>query len=322
MEIGYWLSSEEHVPNDLVKFARQAEKLEFTFIQISDHFHPWIDRQGHSPFIWSVLGGIAQATERIKIQTAVTCPILRIHPIIMAQAAATVAAMMPGRFLFGVGTGENLNEHILGTHWPPIETRQAMLEEAIELMRLFWQGRQESFAGQYYQVENARLYTLPDEMPPICIAAAGEKSAALAGRIGDALITTSPDTDVVSAFQEAGGKDKPRFGKVTVCWAENEAEARRTAHEIWPIAALPGPLSTELALPGYFEQAAKKVTEDEIAEQVICGSDPERYIAALQEYAQAGFDHVSLHQVGPDQAGFFAFFQKELQPRLQRELQR
>jgi coenzyme F420-dependent glucose-6-phosphate dehydrogenase len=323
MEIGYWLSSEEHTPNDLVRHARQAESVGFTFAQISDHFHPWIDRQGHSSFVWAVIGGIAQATEHLRIQTAVTCPILRIHPAVIAQAAATVAAMMPGRFLLGVGTGENLNEHILGEHWPPIETRQEMLQEAIEVIRLLWQGGLQSYSGRYYTVENAQLYTLPDELPPIMIAASGENSAELAGRLSDGLITTSPDTDLVDAFEKAGGKGKPRFGKITACWAETEAAARRTAHEIWPMAGLSaGALFTELALPGYFEQAIQRVTEEEVAEQIICGPDRERYLAAIQKYADEGFDFVSLHQIGPDQAGFLEFYQRDLSPELQRENQR
>jgi len=318
MEIGYWLSSEEHASNDLVRYARQAEEIGFTFVQISDHYHHWIDRQGYSPFIWAVIGGIAHATDRLQLQTAVTCPIMRIHPAIIAQAAATVATMMPGRFQLGVGTGENLNEHILGEHWPPIETRQAMLEEAIEVIRLLWEGGLQSHEGQYYTVENARLYTLPDEPPPILMAASGSNSAELAGRIGDGLISTGPDAELVDAFEGAGGKGKHRYGKVAVCWAETEAEARRTAHEIWPLAGLSaGALSTELALPSYFEQAVEMVTEDQVAEQVICEADPERYVAAIQEYAEAGFDHVSLHQIGPDQAGFFKFYQREVSPRLQ-----
>src|SRR5215216_1912138 len=317
MEIGYWLSSEEHTPNKLVQHAQQAEAVGFTFAQISDHFHPWTDSQGHSPFIWAVIAGIAQVTTRLKIQTAVTCPIMRIHPAIVAQAAATVAAMMPGRFLLGVGTGENLNEHILGEHWPPIETRQAMLAEAIYVIRLLWQGGLQSYFGHYYTVENARLYTLPDEPPPIFVAAAGSNSAELAGRIGDGLISTSPDAKLLEAFESAGGKGKPRYGKVTVCWAESEAKARHTAYEIWPTTGLHGALSTELALPDYFEQAVQLVTEDQVAEQVICEPDPERYVAALQKYEEAGFDHVSLHQIGPDQEGFFNFYQREVYPRLQ-----
>src|ERR671919_1218874 len=192
MEIGYWLSSEEHTPNDLVRHARQAEEIGFTFAQISDHFHPWIDSQGHSPFIWSVLGGIAQGTERLQLQTAVTCPTMRIHPAIIAQAAATVAAMMPGRFLLGVGTGENLNEHILGDRWPPAAMRLEMLEEAVKLIRLLWEGEDVTHRGRHYTVENARIYTLPEDPPPILVAAAGEKATELAGRIGDGLIGTSP----------------------------------------------------------------------------------------------------------------------------------
>ncbi|HEX6270435.1 MAG TPA: TIGR03557 family F420-dependent LLM class oxidoreductase [Anaerolineales bacterium] len=320
MEIGYWLSSEEHTPNDLVRHAQQAEAIGFTFAQISDHFHPWIDRQGHSPFIWAVIGGIAQATERLRLQTAVTCPIMRIHPAIIAQAAATVTAMMPGHFLLGVGTGENLNEHILGEHWPPIETRQAMLKEAIEVIRLLWQGGEQSYAGHYYTVENARLYTLPDEPPPIHVAAAGSNSAELAGRVGDGLITTSPDSELLEAFSQAGGKGKPCYGKVALCWAESEAEARRTAYEIWPNAGLQGALSTELALPAYFEQAVQLVTEDQVAERIICGPDPEPCIAALRKYAEAGFDYVSLHQIGPDQEGFFEFYKRELSLRIQKEV--
>jgi G6PDH family F420-dependent oxidoreductase len=320
MEIGYWISSEEHTPNDLVRHARQAEEIGFSFAQISDHFHPWTDSQGHSPFIWSVIGGIAQATERLQLQTAVTCPTMRIHPVIIAQAAATVAAMMPGRFQLGVGTGENLNEHILGEHWPPIETRQAMLKEAIEVIRLLWQGELQSYAGHYYTVENARLYTLPDQLPPIYIAASGSNSAELAGRIGDGLISTSPDAELVDAFEDAGGKGKPRYGKVALCWAESEAEARQTAHKIWPISGLSGPLHTELALPEYFEQASKRVTEEQVAEGVICGPDPEPCVAALQKYAEAGFDHVSLHQIGPDQDGFLEFYRRELSPRIQKEI--
>lgn len=319
MDIGYWLSSEEHTPRDLVDHARQAEATGFRFAQISDHFHPWIDRQGHSPFIWSVIGGIAMTTENLRLQTAVTCPIIRIHPAILAQAAATAAAMMPGRFQFGVGTGENLNEHILGDHWPPIEIRQAMMEEAIEVIRLLWQGEEENFFGEFYTVEKARLYTLPDELPPLLIAAWGENSAELAGRIGDGLITTSPDTELISAFEKAGGKDKPRYGKLSFCWAENEAEARRTAFEIWPTSALNGGFITELAQPSYFEQAVKLLTEEDVAGEMICGPDPEPYLAALQEYADAGFDCVCLHQIGPDQSGFFDFYRRELFPELRNE---
>ncbi|MFN2467739.1 MAG: TIGR03557 family F420-dependent LLM class oxidoreductase, partial [Gaiellaceae bacterium] len=230
-ELGYALSAEEHPPNELVANARRAEEAGLTFALISDHFHPWVDAQGHSPFAWSVIGGIAQATERIRLGTGVTCPTMRIHPAIIAQAAATSAAMMPGRFFLGVGTGENLNEHILGDHWPAPDERLEMLEEAIEVIRLLWQGGYRTHRGRHYTVEKARLYTLPDEAPPIAVAAGAPLAAELAGRIGDAFVGVAPEAELVRKFREAGGGDKPRYGQLTVCWAESEDEAKETAHK-------------------------------------------------------------------------------------------
>lgn len=313
-EIGYALSSEEHTPLDLVRNAQQAEEAGFSFALISDHFHPWVDQQGHSPFVWSVIGAIAQSTQRLRLGTGVTCPIIRIHPAILAQAAATAAAMMPGRFFFGVGTGENLNEHILGDRWPPYDIRLEMLEESLEVIRLLWEGGTQSYWGAYYTVEDARIYTLPDELPPIMVAASGPSSAEAAGRFGDGLISTAPEKDLVKKFKEAGGGNKPRYGQLTVCWAEDEAQARRTAYQIWPNAGLTGELSQELRTPAHFEQAAKMVREEDIAEQIICGPDPERHLAGLHKFVKAGFDHVYIHQIGPDQAGFIRFYQKEILP--------
>src|SRR5688572_4661758 len=198
-QIGYALSSEEHVPLTLVRNAARAEELGFDFLSISDHFHPWVDNQGESAFVWSVLGGIAAATERIPIGTGVTCPTIRIHPAIIAQAAATVGSMLPGRFFLGVGSGEALNEHILGDRWPPTDVRLAMLEEAIEVIRTLWQGGSQDHDGRYYRVENARIYTLPAELPPIIVAGAGPKAAALAGRVGDGYWNTGPDGELVEA---------------------------------------------------------------------------------------------------------------------------
>ena len=313
--IGYAMSSEEHQPNDLVQQARQAEEAGFTFALISDHYHPWIDRQGHSPFVWCVIGGIAQATERLRLGTGVTCPIMRIHPAIIAQAAATATAMMPGRFFLGVGTGENLNEHILGQRWPPHDVRLAMLEEAVAVMRQLWQGGQQTHRGQYYTVENARLYTLPPAPPPVMVAASGPKAAEAAGRLGDGLISTAPQDQLVQQFEAAGGAGKPRYGQLTVCWAADEATARRTAYEWWPNAGLQGELSQELPTPAHFEQAVQLVTEEMVGQAVICGPDPQRHIQAIQEYVDAGFDHVYIHQIGPDQAGFLRFYQREVLPR-------
>ncbi len=313
-EIGYALSSEEHLPNDMVRFARLAEEAGFTFALVSDHFHPWIDRQGQSPFVWSVIGGIAQATERLQLGTGVTCPTFRIHPAIIAHAAATSAAMMPGRFFLGVGTGENLNEHILGQHWPATARRREMLEEAIEVMRKLWQGGYKSHYGRFYTVENARIYTRPEEPIPIMVAASGPEAAETAGRMGDGFIGTSPESETIQAFEAAGGAGKPKYGQATVCWAEDAAEAVRTAHEIWPLAAVQGQLSQELPLPLHFEQAAASVTREQVAQSVVCGPDPQRHIEQIQQYVDAGYDHVYVHQIGPDQEGFFRFYEREVMP--------
>jgi coenzyme F420-dependent glucose-6-phosphate dehydrogenase len=316
VRLGYQLSSEEHRPNDLVRYAEMAEEHGFTFAAISDHFHPWIDAQGQSPFVWSVIGAIAHATKRLELGTWVTCPTMRLHPAVVAQAAATAAAMMPGRFFLGVGTGENLNEHIVGQGWPETEVRQERLEEAIGIIRLLWKGGNRSHHGRYFNVENARIYTLPEEPPPLLVAVGGPRSAEFAGRLADGLIATGPEADLVRAFNASGGRGKPRYGSVTVCWARDEKLARKTAHRLWPTAAMESSLSWELPLPRHFEDAAKLVTEDAVAEVIVCGPDPAKHVAAITQYVKAGFDHVLVHQVGPDQAGFFAFYASEVLPRL------
>jgi coenzyme F420-dependent glucose-6-phosphate dehydrogenase len=318
LRLGYALSSEEHGPSALVALARRAEQAGFEYALVSDHFHPWTDRQGESPFVWSVIGGIAETTERLELGTGVTCPTMRIHPAIVAHAAATAAAMMPGRFFLGVGTGENLNEHVLGQRWPSPDIRREMLEEAIEVMRALWTGELTTHRGRWYHVEDARIYSLPDEPPPIAVAAAGPKAAELAGRVGDALISTAPDRELVEAYESAGGGGR-RYGQLTVCVADDEEEAKRIAHDWWPNAALKGPLGQELAQPAHFEAAAEMVTADDVAEMVVCGADVERHVEKLEEFADAGYDHVYVHQVGPDQEAFFRLYERELLPRFAAE---
>jgi coenzyme F420-dependent glucose-6-phosphate dehydrogenase len=313
MELGYSLSAEEHPPLALVDHARRAEQAGFTFALVSDHFHPWIDRQGHSAFVWNLVGGIAVSTDELELGTGVTCPLIRMHPALVAQAAATAATMMSGRFFLGVGTGENLNEHVLGDRWPPAAKRRAMLDEAVQLMRELWQGELTTFEGEHYRVENARIYTLPDEPISVLVAASGTKAAELAGRIGDGLISTVAEPELVAAFEEAGGSG-PKIGQLTVCWAETEEEARKTAHEFWPNAALAAPLGQELALPSHFAAAAQMVDEDEVAKSVVCGPDESRHLEAIEAFASAGFDRVCVHQVGPDQMGSMYFFEQEIMP--------
>ena len=316
-QFGYALSSEEHNPAALVANAARAEEAGFDFATISDHFHPWIDKQGHSPFVWSVLGGIAQVTDSLTVGTAVTCPTMRTHPAIIAHAAATAADMLPGRFFLGLGTGESLNEHIIGERWPSADERRAMLEEAIDVIRKLWIGDMVSHEGVYFTLIDARLYTLPDALPPIYIGASGEKAAQLAAE-QDGLIATSPDEDVLKAFDKAGGTSKPRLGQVTVCWHDDEREARRIALEHWPTSSIPGELGQELPLPRHSEQAAESVTEEALAERIVCGPGVEKHIAAIREYIDAGYTHVYVHQVGPEQGGFFEAYEQEILPKLRR----
>jgi G6PDH family F420-dependent oxidoreductase len=318
LELGFSISSEEHPANELVRQAKTAEQAGFSFAMISDHFHPWTHKQGNSPFVWSVLGAIAAATDSIQVGTAVTCPTVRIHPGIVAQAAATVASMMPGRFMLGVGSGENLNEHIFGARWPAPGVRIEILEEAVQMIQQLWRGDWQNHSGKHYTVENARIFSLPEQPPPILIAASSARSAQLAGRLGQGLVCTQPNRDMVKAFEDAGGRGKPRYGQLTVCWARSEDDARKTAMEIWPNAAITGQATTELPLPRHFEQLASLVKEDDIAESVICGPSPERHIKAIREFEEAGFDHVFVHQIGYQQAEFAEFYRREIIPEFRR----
>lgn len=315
VQIGYAISSEEFGPRELVELAVRAEEAGFPFALVSDHFHPWLDSQGQSPFAWSTLGGIAFATKQLRFGTGVTCPIIRTHPVIVAHAAETVGAMSGGRFFLGVGTGEYLNEHVTGEHWPVLSTRQDMLREAVEIIRMLQSGEYVSYSGQFYDVENARLYTRPVTPTPIYVAASGPKSGSLAAEIGDGLISTAPNPEIVQAFQSARPTSAPRYGQMTVCWHEDERTAQETALNLWANAGIPGQLSQELALPRYFMEVAQLVTVEHIAQAVVCGPDPARYHAKIEEYANAGFDHIYIHQIGADQAGFFSFAKREILPK-------
>jgi coenzyme F420-dependent glucose-6-phosphate dehydrogenase len=314
VEIGYALSSEEHSPNDLVRNAQRAEQLGFRFALISDHFHPWTEQQGQSSFVWSVLGAIAHATTSLRIGTGVTCPIIRIHPVIIAQAAATVAKMMPNRFFLGLGTGEALNEHIFGDHWPSYELRSAMLEEAIEIIRLLWQGETTTYYGTFYAVEDARIYTIPDTPPQIMLAADGKQSAELAGEFADGLISTSPKAELVETFSRYDKTQRPRYGMLKICCDTSKSKAVKTALKWWPTAALGGELGQVLPRPLHFEQATKRLREEDIEEVIVCGNEPDAHRKKIQDFMDAGFDHVYVHQVGPDQDACFQFYEREILP--------
>jgi coenzyme F420-dependent glucose-6-phosphate dehydrogenase len=316
VRMGYTLSSEEHGPGDLLLYGRIAEESGFDFLTISDHFHPWTSRQGQSPLVWSVLGGLSVKTERVPIMTTVTCPTIRIHPAIVAQAAATTASLLPDRFILGLGSGENLNEHIVGMGWPHPQERLDMLEEAIELIRKLWTGELVTEWTDHYTVDRARLYTLPETSPPIAVAASTPAAATLAGRSGDALISTAPEAELVDAFRDAGGEGSPVYGQLTVCYGPDEEKAKDEALEWWPNTCAPGELGVELAEPQHFEEVAKLVTADGVAERVVCGPGTEPILEKIGAFEDAGFDHVFLHQVGPRQEEFLEFAKDELLPKI------
>lgn len=316
MKVGYALACEEHGPRELAHNARLAEEAGFDFLVISDHFHPWLDVQGHSPFVWTVIGAIAEKTERIPLGTGVTCPTVRIHPALVAQAAATAATMMPGRFFLGVGSGENLNEHIVGGRWPPPVERQRMLEEAVDIIRRLWEGGTKNYDGDFYKLQEARIYTLPDELPPIYLAASGPRAAHLAARLGDGLMTAGVNNGVAKAFRQAGGQDKPRYAQMQVCWAPDAADGRRTLKQRWPISAVGGQSLQELPHPRHFEEVTSVVTEEQVARSIPHGPNPQTHIEGLRKAAKAGFDHVWLHQVGPRQEEAIAFYAGEVLPAL------
>ncbi|TYB52178.1 TIGR03557 family F420-dependent LLM class oxidoreductase [Nonomuraea sp. PA05] len=310
---GYFLSCEEHGPEELVRQAKAAERAGFEALWISDHFHPWLDEQGQAPFVWSVIGAIAEATS-LPIATAVTCPLVRTHPVVIAQAAATTAALTGGRFRLGVGTGEALNEHVVESRWPPLSERLEMLEEAIELMRELFTGKLVTHRGRHYRVDTARLYTLPDEPAPILVSGLGEKSTSLAGRLGDGYVSVAPDAGAVRAFREAGGTGKPALGGLKACYAADEAAARKTVHRLWPTQGIKGEAAQLLPLPRHFEQLAGMVTEDEAVAGSPVGPDPEVHAQAIRQYVDAGFDEVYVNQIGTEQDAFFDFYEREVLP--------
>jgi G6PDH family F420-dependent oxidoreductase len=322
MRIGYFLSSEEYTPAQLVDQARRAEQAGFESLWISDHFHPWNDEQGQSPFVWSLIGAISQVCS-LPVTTSVTCPTIRIHPAIVAQAAATASVLLDGRFVLGVGSGEALNEHVTGARWPSATVRLDMLEEAVEVMRKLWSGDFVTHHGAHYTVENARIYTMPAAPPPVYLSGFGEQSATLAGRIGDGYISTMPDTDLLGTFRSAGGAGKPTQAGYKVCWSDDDAAAVATAHRLWANSGLPGECAQVLPSPRHFEQLSQLVTPDMTRESIAYGNDVQRHVQAFRPFADAGLDEVYISQMGgTDPAssveGFFRFYRDSVLPELRR----
>ena len=314
MRIGYFLSTEEYGPSELLEQAAAAEQAGFESLWISDHFHPWNDQQGHSPFVWSMIGAISQVCS-LPVTTAVTCPTVRLHPAVVAQAAATSGRLTGGRFTLGVGTGEALNEHILGDPWPTVDRRLEMLEEAVALIRELWTGDVVSWEGKHYRVDHARIYDLPDTPPEIHVSGFGPKATDVAARIGDGYISTAPDGDLVKRFQAASG-GKPASAGAKVAFAPTQEEGWQHAHRLWPNAGLPGELAQVLPTPEHFEQASQLVTEDSTRESVVAGSDPAAHREQLRTYADAGYDTVHVANMGPHYREMIEFYGAEILPGL------
>ena len=312
---GYFLASEEHEPAELVRQAKLAEEAGFESLWISDHFHPWLDEQGQSGFVWSVIGAISQVTS-LPVTTAVTCPLRRIHPALVAQAAATSALLTGGRFTLGVGTGEALNEHITGERWPSAEVRLEMLEEAVRMIRELLTGQLVSMDGRHYTVDTARLYSVPDVPPPVYMSGFGEKAVKLAARIADGYMCVQPNADFVRLYRESGGGDRPVQGGLKVCWGPDVTTARKTMHRLWRTDEIPGEAAQLLPLPRHFTQVADLIPEEQIT--APCGPDPDAHISGIRAYTRAGFDEVYIGQVGGEE-GFFEFYAEQVLPRLRDE---
>ena len=317
MRIGYFLSCEEYSPSELIEQAKLAEEAGFDALWISDHFHPWNDEQGESPLVWSMIGAISQVCE-LPVTTAVTCPTVRIHPAVIAQAAATSQVLLNGRFTLGIGTGEALNEHILGDVWPTQDVRLEMLEEAVSIIRELWTGEFVSHRGRYYTVDTARIYTMPDAPPPILMSGFGPKSVDVAARIADGYISTSPDKEMLGRFQATAGTDKRTQAGFKVSYADSEDEGAEIAHRLWANSGLPGELAQVLPSPRHFEQASQLVTKDATRESVVCGRDVQAHVDAFQPYLDAGFDEIYVANMGPHFAPMIKMYGDEVMPAVRR----
>lgn len=315
MKFGYKLSAEGFGPKDLIQQAIRAEQAGLDFVEISDHYHPWLDVQGHSPFAWTVLGAIAARTDRLGLATGVTCPTMRYHPAIIAQAAATLAIVSDNRFTLGLGSGERLNEHVVGQGFPSVRGRQERLREALEIIKLLWQGGYRSYEGKHLRLEDARVFDLPDRPPVIAVAAGGKRAATMAAELGDGLFATEPRADLVGTYSGAGGTG-PRYAEVPVAWAPTEEAGVREALRTTRWALSGWPVMSELPNPANFEAASRTVRAEDIRGHFAVGPAAEPYVRAVQTYADAGFDHLVLMNAGPDPDGFLDFFQKELHDKL------
>ena len=315
MKLGYKLMTEQHGPADLVRNAKRAEQAGFDFAAISDHYFPWLEEQGHAPFAWSVLGAVAEATKHLGLMTAVTCPIMRYHPAIIAQATATMGLLADGRFTLGLGAGERLNEHVVGAGWPGVVERHERLSEALDIIQGLLAGKLTTYRGQHFQLDHAKLFDRPKRKPPVIVAAGGPEAGRLAGEKADGLIVTEPEKELIKAFTSSGGKG-PRYAEVAMCCAADEEQARKTAHRYhrWSLAGWP--VLAELPHEEAFAAASEHISVETVGEEISCGPSADRHLEAIHEFTAIGCDHIILTQIGPDQDFFFELFERKLAPAL------
>ncbi|MCW2925214.1 MAG: Luciferase-like monooxygenase [Thermoleophilia bacterium] len=322
MQLGFKLIAEAYGPRELVRQAVAAEAAGFDFIEISDHFHPWLgdDDHGHSPFAFSVLGAIAAKTERLGLATGVTCPSFRYHPAIVAQAAATLGVLSEGRFTLGIGSGERLNEHIIGEGWPEVRVRHERLREALEIICELWEGGYRTYRGKHFNLDTARVFDLPDEPPVLAVAMSGERSAKIAAELGTGMFATEPKAELTQLYADAGGRG-PRYVEVPLAYAPTEDEGAESARRRFRFGTLGWKVLPELPNPENFVAATASVTADDMREEFGCGADVERQVEVAKQFVDAGFDHLALVNAGPPEHmdAFFEHVATDLGPRL-REL--
>ena len=319
---GYTLMTEQSGPRDLVRHAVAAERAGFDFEVSSDHYSPWLSAQGHAPYAWSVLGAVAHATERVGLATYVTCPTLRYHPAVVAQKAATLDLLSQGRFTLGLGSGESLNEHVVGAGWPAIHARQGMLEEAVGIIRRLFTGELVTHDGEWFRVDSARLWDVPEEPTPIAIAVSGDRSITRFGPLADHLVAVEPDPDVISTWNDTEGAptiaaDGARaIGQIPICWDPDEETAVRRAHEQFRWFAGGWKVNADLPTTAGFAGATQYVRPEDVAEQIPCGPDLDAIVEKVRPFWEAGFTDVALVQVGGRSCD--AFLETAAEPLLER----
>jgi G6PDH family F420-dependent oxidoreductase len=321
VQIGYTMMTEQAGPRELVEHVVAAERIGFDFSVTSDHYFPWLESQGHSSYAWSVLGAAAQATSRIPLMTYVTCPTTRYHPAVVAQKAATVQLLSEGRFRLGLGSGENLNEHVVGGGWPAASVRLDKLEEAVGIIRSLLSGLEVTHHGRHFEVTGARLWDLPQTPPPIGVAVSGDRSCSIAGRLADLVISVEPEPSLLAAFDRYGGAGKPRVGQLPVCYDTDRDAAVARAHDQFRWFGGGWKVNSELPGPAGFAGATRFVTPQDVAASIPCGDDVDEFVTAVRKYADAGFDEIALVQVGGDhQTPFLDWSEKALLPALREAL--